>query len=70
MSYFAEKRHYDVTLKKFRFINSHLTASNKGESANQNAAYKIIALKLLIMLLKAALAFIRKILCLKAEKRL
>ena len=51
MSYFAEKRHYDVTLKTFRFINSHLTASNKGESANQNAAYKIIALKLLINLM-------------------
>ena len=29
----------------FRFVKAYLTASNKGELANQNAAYKIIALE-------------------------
>ena len=29
--------------KIFRFVNAHLPASNKGELANQNAAYKIIS---------------------------
>ena len=29
----------------FCFVTAHLTASNKGELANQNAAYKIIALE-------------------------
>ena len=37
---------YHVTIKKICFFNAHLTASNKGESANQNAAYKIIALEI------------------------
>ena len=32
-------------LKTFLFVNSHLTASNRGELANQNTAYKIIALE-------------------------
>ena len=45
-SHFVEKHryHYDVTIYTFCFVNSHLTASNKGELDNQNAAYKIIAL--------------------------
>ena len=34
--------------KIFRFVNAHLPASKKGELANQNAAYKIIALEYLI----------------------
>ena len=33
-------------MKIFRFVTTHLTASNKGELPNQNAAYKIIALEL------------------------
>ena len=36
---------YDVTMNTFRFVNTHLTTSNKGELANENAAYKIIALE-------------------------
>ena len=38
--------YYDVTIKTFRFVNEYLTASNKGELANQNTAYKINALEL------------------------
>ena len=37
--------YYNVTIKLFRFVNALLTASNKGELANLNAAYKAIALK-------------------------
>ena len=37
--------YYDITVKTFHFVNAHLTASNKGELTNQNAAYKTIALK-------------------------
>ena len=33
-------------MKKIRFVNALLTASNKGELANQNATYKLIALEL------------------------
>ena len=36
------QRYHDITVKTFRFINAYLTAWNKGELANQNAAYKII----------------------------
>ena len=36
---------YDVAIKTFRFVNTHLTASNKNESANQNAVI-IIALEI------------------------
>ena len=41
------QRYYNaVTMKKtFRFVNAHLTVSNKGELANQNAVYRIIALE-------------------------
>ena len=38
--------HYDN--KTFRFVNAHLTASNKGELANQNTAYKNIPLELAV----------------------
>ena len=40
-----QRYHNDVTIKTFRFDNAHLTAPNKGKIANQNAAYKIIALE-------------------------
>ena len=40
------QRYYcNITIKTFYFVTAHLTASNKGELANQNAAYKIIALE-------------------------
>ena len=48
-SYFVEKRHFATLLLwrhnkniPFRY-NAHLTASNKGKLANQNAGYKIMA---------------------------
>ena len=49
-SYFLEKHHFATFLlwchnKTFCFVYVHLTASNKGELSNQNAAYKIIALE-------------------------
>ena len=34
-----------ITIKTFPFVNAHLTASKEGELADQNAAFKIIALK-------------------------
>ena len=37
--------YFDVTIITFGFGNAHLTNSNKSELANQNAAYKIIALE-------------------------
>ena len=40
-----QRYYYDVTVKTFRFGNARMTAWNKGELANQNAAYKIIALE-------------------------
>ena len=39
-----QRYYYDITIRSFRFVNVHLIASNKGESANQKAAYKIIVL--------------------------
>ena len=48
MSYFVEK-HFSKFLLRRRnksiLFHAHLTASNIGELANQNAAYKIIALE-------------------------
>ena len=37
--------HHDVTIKTFLFESAYLTTSTEGELANQNAAYKIIALE-------------------------
>ena len=42
-----QRYYYDVTIKTFRFVYVHLTASNKGELPNRNAAYVIIALEIL-----------------------
>ena len=39
---------------------AHLTASNKGELANQNVAYKIFALELLIYVQLAVFSLIQK----------
>ena len=43
--HFLYLKFYDVAIKTFRFVNTHLTASNKNESANQNAVI-IIALEI------------------------
>ena len=45
-NFIFQRYHYDVTIKTFCLVKAHLTASNKGELATQNAAYKIIALEL------------------------
>ena len=37
-----QRCYYDVTIKTFRFVNAHLTASNKGELANQNKCNRIM----------------------------
>ena len=42
-----QRYYYDATLTTFLFVHVHLTASNKGELTNQNAAYWIIALEFL-----------------------
>ena len=45
-SYFVEKTSFcSVIIKSFRFVHAHLTASNKGELADQNAPCKTIALE-------------------------
>ena len=41
-----QRYYYDITIRSFSFVNVHLIASNKGESANQKAAYKIIVFEL------------------------
>ena len=45
--------YYDVTMKTFRFVTAHLTASNKAKLANQNAAYKITSLEWIITIVPA-----------------
>ena len=50
--YFVEKYHFVKLLlwrhiNTIRFVHGHLTAPNKGELTNQNAAYWIIALEFL-----------------------
>ena len=44
-SYFDEMRHFATLFFTISLVNAHLTGSNKGELANQNAAYKIITLE-------------------------
>ena len=40
-----QRYYYDVTIKTIHFVYTHVTATNKGELAYENAAYEIIALE-------------------------
>ena len=48
-SVILQRYHYDIIIKTFCFVKAHITASSKGELANQSVAYKIIVLEVFFM---------------------